>query len=368
MKKIGLSLSAFLFLLNFSIQADERIRTVDQLFGEGYLPAEYYAEQPQSSFKPFSLKAHSLQWPVTFNSNEGTIGNTMVQYQPFDNPPYWHGGCDLLNSTDTPVIAPVSGKLVGGHYSYATQPDGSMKKFWKPWPEQGEATYFELAIITDDGIRYELHHIDRDRLSKSIVDRLNKPGSMVLAGEEMGFAVDSFAGMNYTHVHYNLVMPDGTRINPEWVSQMIPDTDAPQLIGKYAVLKSGSVLDLAKSNPTEAVSEIILNVDDQVDHQTHQHPAVYFEVTYQDQGEAKTQIVWDFREKLLTQDKKFPALSSFFLYQLKVPGGKTLKTTGGYGEGTSLIRIPVSPTWHGPVLIRWEDTASQSGQTAVQLP
>ena len=52
-----------------------------------------------------------------------------------------------------------------------------MKKWWKPWPASGDATYFEIAIITEDGYRSEFHHMDKKKIAPEVLKLLQAPSS-----------------------------------------------------------------------------------------------------------------------------------------------------------------------------------------------
>src|SRR6185312_1912041 len=173
-------------------RADERVRPASVLLQEGYKPAPAFSPQTSSALPA----EHSLPWPVRFQDAEHTLGNVMNQYQPFGDP-YYHGGDDLRVDAGAGVSAPVAGRLEAGAYSYAARADGSLEKYWKPWPQTGDPTYFEVAVISDDGLRFEFHHVDRDSLPAAIVAKLDAGGGRVEKGELLGRAVEfPVAGYN----------------------------------------------------------------------------------------------------------------------------------------------------------------------------
>ncbi|HXT01287.1 MAG TPA: hypothetical protein VN915_11470, partial [Elusimicrobiota bacterium] len=145
-----------LSVLASASRADERVRPASVLLREGYKPAASFAAEaaPASAALPAE---HSLSWPVRFQDAEHTLGNVMNQFQPFGDP-YYHGGDDLRVDAGAGVSAPVAGRLEAGAYSYAARADGSLEKYWKPWPQTGDPTYFEVAVVSDEGLRYEFHH------------------------------------------------------------------------------------------------------------------------------------------------------------------------------------------------------------------
>ena len=97
-----------------------------------------------------------------------------------------------------------------------------------PWPREGDDLYFEVAVVADSGVRYEFHHVDRASLPVGIATLLNAGGGRVEAGTLLGHAI-TWPDGDYHHIHYNLVLPSGTRINPEFVSPLLADHRAPEI-------------------------------------------------------------------------------------------------------------------------------------------
>ena len=141
-------------------RADELHKPESELLRMGYFPFD--------SFKHYrgSVRVHSdlplnLPWPVAFQDAAHTIAQNYVNFQDYGDGAYYHKGCDLRSDAGSWVTAPITGILEGGYYSYATQADGSEKKMWKPWTGQPHSDpYFELALTTQDGYRFELHHVN----------------------------------------------------------------------------------------------------------------------------------------------------------------------------------------------------------------
>lgn len=330
----------------FNAKADENILPASKLLAMGYRewkPA-HLLNQPQ-------ILAHTLPWPVRFQDASHQIGNAMAQFQPFGGVPYFHGGCDLRVEAGADVLAPVGGKLEAGHYGYDTNADGSLKKYWMPWPEEGNPTYFEVAVVAENGIRYEFHHMDRDTLPDSIVNKLNAGGGTVEAGTLLGHVIE-WPGGEYHHTHYNVILPDETRVNPEFVSTLLPDTLAPNILASYAVMPDKSVVDFGQGLFRSAPTEIVISVVDKMNNNVYEHAPVFASLKFAS-GEEST---WDFREKLIGADGKFPNLFSFFKDSLTTPNGRRIYTEGGYGMGKSLVRIKV-PNGHGVFSIQIGDMA-----------
>lgn len=274
----------------------------------------------------------------------------MAQYQPYGKT-YWHGGCDLRVKAGAPVKTPVDGRLEAGHYSYAVKSDGSMEKYWKAWPKAGEALYFEVAVVADDGTRYEFHHVNRKNLPKRIVDILNS-GGRVSRGEVVGYTIPWSDGV-YHHIHYNVIKPNGVQVNPEYVSELVTDRLAPQVKSIHAVLPSGAVESFGSGEFTVRPREFVVEVIDKKDGNVYDHPPTTAALIFWDGSSSG----WDFTKYLLKPDGKFPALWDYFVKSLRTPSGNTLKTTGGYGKGVSLVRLEVPKNATGGFRIELGDIA-----------
>jgi hypothetical protein len=337
------------FLLPLSSYANERIRPGRILLAEGYkltLPSRTL-EAPEIPV------AHSLPWPVNFQDKAHSVANAMAEFQPYGDP-YFHGGCDLRVNAGADVMAPVSGKLEAGHYSYDTNADGSLKKYWKPWPESGDATYFEVAVVADDGIRYEFHHVNRSTLPNDVVAILNHGGGRVEKGMVLGHAIRWPDGV-YHHIHYNVVLPDGTRVNPEYVSPLVADQTPPEVKVSYAVMQSGNVVRFGDGKFSESPKEFAIALVDRLDGSVYDHPVVYARLEFV----SGMHSTWDFRRALLAENGKFPNLWDFFVQSLDTPDGY-LETEGGYGIGVSVIRLKVPDGASGAFTITLGDIAGNS--------
>ena len=330
-------------------RADERIRPAPVLLREGYKRVAAISAAGATALPP----AHALAWPVRFQDSEHTLGNVMAQFQPFGDL-YYHGGDDLRVDAGADISAPVDGKLEAGAYSYAAHPDGSLEKFWKAWPETGDPTYFEVAVVADDGLRYEFHHVDRETLPADIVAKLNAGGGRVAKGNLLGHAIE-FPMAGYNHVHYNIVLPNGTRVNPEYASALLPDHLAPTILHAFALSSSGDVRDFGSGRFAPPVSEFVLHVVDKQDANVYEHPPAYALLKF----ESGARTLWDFRETLTSPQGEFPPLWDFFLETIRSPAGD-FSTEGGYGTGASLIRLKVPAGARGGFTIEVGDIAGNT--------
>jgi hypothetical protein len=343
-----------IFCLVLNAGATERIAPRAQLLSEGYAPIIYSKTDSAPSLD--SLPTRSLPWPLHFEDSSHTIANSMAQYQPFDEPAYFHGGLDLRTKLHEAFFAPVAGRLEAGHYGYSTNPDGSMEKYWKPWPQSGDATYFEVAVIDDQGFRFEFHHVDRQRLPQKIVSLLNQGGARVEAGEQLGDTV--FFSSSYHHIHYNVVAPNGIRVNPESLHLPIPDHQAPTVFGVFARAAGASKFMRLEEGKSLAKTpeEIVVFTNDKLDGSVYDQPPVLVRVEFSS-GET---VQWDFRRALATGAGNFPNLFHFISEEISVEGEGRLQSTGGYGVGKSLIRLRVPASAKGAYTITLEDISGNA--------
>jgi hypothetical protein len=369
--KTLITTAIFLFLVSMNLYADERLASSAQLLQEGYFPVSYVENLENNNLFPtFDVSAdlpqkHSLAWPIKFQDEAHSMANTLIQFQPFNNAPYFHGGCDLRVKVGAEVLSPVTGKLEAGHYSYSSRPDGSTQKFWKPWPEMGFDRYFEIAITTSSGIRHEFHHVNRNTLPQPIVDLLNRGGGQVEKGTRLGFAFP-WGFLDYDHIHYNILLPTGTQLNPEYYSEMIPDHLAPEIQEAFAIKTDGKVIPFSQEKLDFRPTEFILSVKDKKDQNVYEHPPTWVRLHF----ESGEESLWDFRSALIGPDGKFPTLWSFFAQSIITPDGQELRTEGGYGVGRSLVRIKVPSQAHGNFTLEVGDIAGNRSRLngTIQMP
>jgi hypothetical protein len=348
-----ISIFALAVSMSTSASADENVRSVRELRRLGYRPfSEFKKSYPTTgrlTLQKLLRRQNSLPWPVPFLDNKEPIGNSMIQFQNYGFA-YYHGGDDLLSKDQYWVTTPVSGWLEGGHYGYSGNPDGSMTKHWIPWPNSGDEMYFELAIITDEGLRFEFHHVDRQTLPAETIAALNKGRVRIEAGTKIGKVVDW--GSYYDHVHYNIVTPEGLRINPEFVSEMIPDNQEPEVEGIYAIDENNKVQAFTGGKLSYRPKEfIVAGFDRKNSKSPYKHP---FHMTML-RFESGAVSGWDFRAVMKTLDGHWPSLTEFYLPSLRTPRGATLKTFGDYGDGFNLVRLKVPANASGKFVIEIAD-------------
>lgn len=292
-----------------------------------------------------------MPWPVQFKDATHRLGNVMAQFQPFGSP-YFHGGCDLLVKRRAQVVAPVSGWLEAGHYGYVNRPDGSSTKVWKPWPAQGDSLYFEVAVVTDQGHRFEFHHVDRANLPAAIVKLLNQGSSRVEAGTVLGSAVLWPMG-DYHHIHYNIVTSDGVSLNPEHYSELLSDSQAPEVRALLAVDSQGRASEFGGGQFDVAPAKFVAAVVDHLDQDEYEHPPAGARLRF----ESGMVSEWDFTRSLTGPDGKFPPIWDVFVEQIRAPDGSWYSTEGGYGVGLSVIQVQVPQGARGPYTLEFWDQA-----------
>ncbi len=345
-----------------SVLADERILSEKELLTLGLKPVARVRVNKKTLTDP----ERGAPWPVTFKSQAASIAQNYVQYQNYGTGQYYHGGCDLRAEPYSEMRAPVSGKLEAGYYGYKTESDGSDTKWWKAWDgKPTDSLYFEVAVVTDTGYRYEMHHVNPKTLPGDIVSLLNagikNPGSVrVEAGRLLAYV--SKWSSEYDHVHYNIVRADGVRMNPEQFSVEVTDTQAPKILETYAIDSKGKGVPLVEgaSVPKTSNELVVLTTESRDGNQYVQTPT-YLSVVFES-GEASG---WDFRTWLADANGKWVDIRNFFIPSLRTTTRKTVSTYGNYGEGQFLIRLPLPLNATGRFQLIVGDTAGN--QTVMNL-
>ncbi|MGZ3689308.1 MAG: hypothetical protein ACXVBW_13470, partial [Bdellovibrionota bacterium] len=303
-----------------------------------------------------SWSAHSLLWPIQFQDKAHSLGNAMAEFQSYGDGPYYHGGLDLRVAAAAAVHTPIAGRIEAGHYGYTNNPDGSSTKFWNAYPQGGDTTYFEIAVITDDGYRFEFHHMDETRIAAPILKILKSGQSgRVSAGALLGNTIP-WPGGDYHHTHYNILTPAGTHLNPEFYSPLIDDHEKPAVSAVLASFAGGKTAEFGTGMFGDAPEFFAVAVIDHQDSNVYDHPPALASIEFAN----GKKFAWDFRERLSGADGKFPPIWDFFVETISGPDGKAFSTEGGYGEGVSVIRIPVPADAHGQFTIRIADQAGNA--------
>lgn len=345
-----------------SSHADELVRSRAYFETRGYKPVRFI----HSTEVPTEL-GRDLPWPVKFADASHAVAQNYVNFQEYDaNESYFHGGCDLRSPGNSDVVASVGGTLEGGFYGYVTNADGSMEKQWQPWSGRGKHDpYFELAIVTDDGYRFEYHHVDSEKLPPATIAALNAGSARVTAGTVIGKVnAWAFAFEIYAHIHYNIIRSDGLRMNPEFFSVSTPDHTAPSIQGVYGLTKTGRTISIKNGDTiSDELEEIVVATTESHDLDAYVQTPPFASIAFED----GVSFAWDFRQSLQTQEGKFPAIWSVFKKNLTLPNGGSLWTSGQYGQGLSLIRLPVSAGAAGAFTIAIGDTAGNQSRVQARI-
>jgi hypothetical protein len=198
--------------------------------------------------------------------------------------------------------------------------------------------------------------VDSENLPASTIAALNKGHVRVEAGTVIGKINGwAFRPYRYDHIHYNIIAPDGTRMNPEYYSEAVPDHTAPNIRGVYGIAEGGNVVPITENAVVnERLKEIVVATTESHDNDAYVQTPPYASLQFSGSG-----FAWDFR-RTLTSEGAFPDIRKVFLDELRLPGGRSLSTSGQYGEGLFLMRLPVSASSHGAFTVTVGDTAGNA--------
>jgi hypothetical protein len=350
-------------------KADELILSSAELGAQGFQHAEnrFGLSQFGLTTTPVLDHANPLPWPIAFADAHHSMGNVMEQYQNYGGGAYFHGGSDLRAQAGSSVRTPVAGQLAGCHYAFKTNPDGSMEKFIKPWPQSGEDAYFEISITTADGYRFEFHHVDPGNLPSAVVQLLDHGGGFVAAGTEVGhvltWPVAGVDGEFYHHIHYNIHAPDGHLLNPQYYSTSIENHLPPVIHSVYAIDEHGGVTEYKGGQLQARPVEFVVAVTDKIAGNVYTHTPARVRLHFASGLESG----WDFRQQLVQANGLFPAIWNVFVENLVLPNGQTLSTQGDYDNNFFLMRLPVPPSASGAFTIEVSDVSDLSSQLGGQI-
>lgn len=324
---------------------------------------------------------HSLPFPVALTKAPDQFGALMHQFQDFTTPAYYHAGLDIRTDAEQIVIAPISGKIEGGYYAYLDHASGKSEKQFLPLKEalQGKGAppwgkrYFEIAIVDPQGYRFEFHHINPDTLSASIIDKILNQEN-VRKGDVIGSVIANtkLLGIDYHHLHYNIIHSDGYYINPLFVSYVIEDTSPPQIENVYAAQKSGCgkdypfLVEMHDSKAEKADGYIILQTSDTISKSRFSNPPTIVIAQF---GK-NTFFEWDFSKSLTDSNGLLPILSELYLKNYCDTFGESKASTTLKTASTKFkfyIKIPVPLFYNGPVKLTVIDMFGNKTQRTVAI-
>lgn len=310
-----------------------------------------------------ALAPRDLIWPVEFeNLAQNSIGFGLAQFQSnWAYKEYFHGGCDLVAKKDSDVRAPVSGRIEGGYYSYSYVDGGNgyLKKYWIPLEESAgkevNKDYFEIAIVTEDGFRFELHHID-PRNIEPLIKQLILEKKQVSAGQKIGTVKEfpyQIQKHDYNHIHYNVIGPGGQRINCEWVSKKLSDDTAPEILGVFAQVGDQYIQVARGEKLTQRPREFLVEaLDRKTGSFFPQQPAVV-----QLHFSSGTGKVWNFRYAIEDEAGLPPKISDVYKFEFQDVGGVKRVTQGDQDGVRLFFRLQVPEGAAGDFEISVEDFA-----------
>ncbi len=256
-----------------------------------------------------------LDWPVKLNNESHQFGANLSQFVEIGSK-YFHAGQDIVASAGSEVITPVSGRIEAGYYEYRDLPTGHSEKIFYPLLETMNdlvlqtrlRTFFEVAIIDDEGRRFEFHHIDAVKMTMDIRGAIitNK---RIEAGTVVGHVVSrelNQFGILYDHIHYNVIDKNGKYLNPFALSSEVKDEIPPKIKGVFykeentlakCKLHNGEFLKSVKEN-TEILNPeyLVFEAEDYLSNNKIAQAVTIIDISY-DQGDVPN-LTYDFSKGL----------------------------------------------------------------------
>lgn len=166
---------------------------------------EYFQERDlpylEMGVKDYQLENFRTQynWPIAPVDKPSPLGHVCHSYQNYGGQPYFHHGIDIRRAAHSDIFASTGGKVVNIE-NYVP----------------GNDLYWEIAILDDNGFLWQYHHVDRKTIPQEIF-RAEKTGTSIASGTLLGRIVYWPAqayGMNFHHIHVNVLDGNGNYINP----------------------------------------------------------------------------------------------------------------------------------------------------------
>lgn len=317
-----------------------------------------------------------LPFPIKLEQTSEQFGAVMHQLQDYTSPAYFHGGLDIHGQKNQEVLSPIFGKVEAGYYSYTDTFDGRSTKYFLPYREALEKNdiapwsiyYFEVAVIDRNGYRFEFHHIDPNNLPITLQQKILNGGS-VAPGEVLGHLIDwprTLFGRRYHHVHYNVIHPDGTFINPFFVSEPVNDSLPPTIVNVYATASSrcGSIyhqlIPFTENIPQSTQDHIVIEAYDKITEGQAKHTPALVTAEFKD----GTSFSWDFTKRLSLPNGELPNITHMYLYYLCDHRNFLEVATKNF---RFYIKIPIPPNYSGPAKISVGDFVGNTSQQTVYI-
>lgn len=372
----------FLFLLtSSSLYADHKTASLFELSSWGFKPLSL----AQNSFDLFYFEysQNSLPFPVILKEDNDPFGRTMQQFQEHTEPAYYHAGLDIRVNEGDAVRTPVAGRLEGGYYAYTDSYDGSTQKHFLPLKDALEGNgaplwgeyYFEVAVIDVYGHRFEFHHINPNTLPETLKNKILNNGA-VDVGDLVGYVIKTQSkplGMEYHHLHYNIVNSRGLYINPLYVSESVGDELPPQIVNVYVATKSGCGIDwpflqeVADGATAHQGDYLVVEAFDKIRDGTFVFPPTVVRAVFESSASV---FEWNFTKALATGDGVLPIMTELYLKSYCDTFGESgLSTT--LKKATSnykfFIKIPMPKNYQGLIRIEVEDTEANKTQRQLNI-
>lgn len=236
------------------------------------------------------IKAIRSPWPVKVLS----IGHTMASYQNYGSvaSAYFHHGLDIRADAGSDVIASRGGKVVN-------------IENYMPGP-----SYWEVAILDDEGFVWQYHHVDRQSIPKEIFDAYHN-GNKIPDGAKIGkvvyWGIVSF-GERYHHIHLNILGAGKTYLNPFSFLDPLNDTKKPE-ISNITLIQNGKKVN---GNSVSGKYSIAAELKDWILSSVYINPPNEIKITID--GNAP-QTVWKF-DSLPGGDSNTALVNQFFVPSL----------------------------------------------------
>lgn len=190
-------------------------------------------------------------WPL---QDPFTVMNTLSNLDDYGGTPGFHHGLDLQVPAGTDVFAPLGGKISMDYY----------------YPREKNAYTFRVVIISPDGLRWELHHIDPATITEEVQDLVDT-GGMITEGIRLGRIADATPYGLPSHLHLEVIDRQNQYENPLRFLPDLHDDSAPTIHGVY-VIRASTGKTVAQevdgvtrgTVPIGGEYELIVNVTDQI--------------------------------------------------------------------------------------------------------
>lgn len=370
-----------IFLLFISsVQADMNFRPRNELLDLGFKKQKLKFDLDSTKFNP-SLNQrylkHSLNWPIELKKDKHQFIANHHQIQTYTNPAYYHAGLDILADKDQLITSPISGTIEAGYYSYTDDYYGNTEKFFLPLKEalKGEVeipwgkAYFEIAVIDDQGMRFEFHHVDSEDIPPLILDKILSGHQKVKAGKILGKVYDwkiKKGKIELRHIHYNIINNKGHYLNPFNFSPKVFDFKKPNITHIYATKKSichkAPELIEFQDSPLETNGEIIVRTYDIINDSSLSKAPVLIKAEFEN-GKS---FVWDFRDNLIDENtNKRHQIRDVYLFTKCVKRlGSELRASRNHDF---FFRIPVAKDYRGKIIVTVYDQMGNSFSKTVEV-